>query len=313
MATDFRLKEQLSTLTDRIVDSYLDVSGMNHLGHCPLPSTSAVIDILDDVKELLYPGYRKRQNLHMGNVTYFVGDLIDSLHDKLTLQFARALRHEYDVTHGPACDKRHLMDFEARGQQEAIRFLEAIPEMRQLLATDVQAAYEGDPAASGLDEVIFCYPGLEAVTVHRIAHQLHRQGIPLIPRMMSEYSHLQTGIDIHPGATIGPSFFIDHGTGVVIGETCEIGTGVKVYQGVTLGAVSFPKDTEGKLVRGTKRHPTIEDGVVIYANATILGGETVIGANSVIGASVWMTRSVPPNTIVTIETPSLRLREALAG
>lgn len=310
MAADFRLKEQLNSLTDRLVDSYKDIGNINHLGHCPLPSTAAVVDILKDLKEILYPGYRKRQNLHMGNVIYFVGDIIDGLHDRLTQQFARALRYEYDLKYGSDCDRRHLMDFEARGQQAAIEFLESLPEMRQILATDVAAAYEGDPAASGLDEIIFCYPGLEAVTVHRIAHQLYRQGIPLIPRIMSEWSHSQTGIDIHPGATIGPSFFIDHGTGVVIGETCQIGKGVKVYQGVTLGALSFQKDEDGNLVRNTKRHPTIEDRVVIYANATILGGDTVIGANSVIGASVWMTKSVPPNTIVTIETPSLRLRDA---
>lgn len=310
MAADFRLKEQLNTLTDRIVDSYKDIGNINHLGHCPLPSSQVVVSILEDLKEILYPGYRRRQNLHMGNVTYFVGDLVDGLHDKLTQQFARALRYEYDVKYGADCDRRHLMDFEARGQQAAIEFLESLPEMRQLLATDVAAAYEGDPAASGLDEIIFCYPGLEAVTVHRIAHQLYQQKMPLIPRIMAEWSHKQTGIDIHPGATIGPSFFVDHGTGVVIGETCNIGSGVKIYQGVTLGALSFPKDSEGNLVRGTKRHPTIEDGVVIYANATILGGDTIIGENSVIGASVWMTKSVPANTIVTIETPSLRLRDA---
>jgi serine O-acetyltransferase len=310
MATDFRLKEQLSTLTDRIVDSYQAIGTINHLGHCPLPSTSAIVEIAADLKELLYPGYRRRQNLHMGNVTYFVGDLIDNLHDRLTQQFARALRYEYDRIHGPACDKRHLIDFEARGQQEAVRFLESIPDLRKILATDVQASYDGDPAASGLDEIIFCYPGINAVTIHRIAHQLYKQKVPLIPRILSEWSHSQTGIDIHPGATIGPSFFIDHGTGVVIGETCVIGRGVKVYQGVTLGALSFQKDSEGNLVRGTKRHPTIEDGVVIYANATILGGNTIVGANSVIGASVWLTKSVAPNTVVTIETPSLRLREA---
>ena len=310
MATDFRLKEQLTSVTDQIVDSYHEIGTINHLGHCPLPSTSAVAEILQDLKEILYPGYRQRQNLHMGNVTYYIGDLIDGLHDKLTQQFARALRYEYDLKYGEDCSKRQLMDFEARGQQEAIRFLESLPAMRSLLETDVQAAYEGDPAAVSLDEIIFCYPGLEAVTVHRIAHQLRRQSIPLIPRIMSECSHSQTGIDIHPGATIGPSFFIDHGTGVVIGETCRIGTGVKVYQGVTLGALSFPKDMEGNIVRGVKRHPTIEDGVVIYANATILGGDTVIGTNAVIGANVWMTKSVPPNTVVTIETPSLRLREA---
>lgn len=310
MATDFRLKEQLSDLTDRIVDSYHEIGTINHLGHCPLPSTQVIVEILNDLREVLFPGYRRRQNLHMGNVTYYVGDLIDSLHDRLTQQISRALRSEYDRIHGPECDKRRLIDFEARGQQEAIHLLESLPHLRRILATDVQAAYDGDPAASGLDEIIFCYPGLEAITAHRIAHQLYSQRVPLIPRMIAEYSHRETGIDIHPGARIGPSFFIDHGTGVVIGETCEIGSGVKIYQGVTLGALSFPKDSDGNLVRGAKRHPTIEDDVVIYANATILGGDTIIGARSVIGASVWLPKSVDPNTMVTIDKPSLKLREA---
>jgi len=310
MATNYRLKDQLSVLTDHIVDSYLEVGTVNHLAHCPLPSTAVVTEILDDLKEVLFPGYRRRQNLHLGNVTYYVGDLIDGLHDKLTQQISRALRYHHDRLQGNARQHSPEVNFEAAGQQAAIEFLETLPEMRRILATDVQAAYDGDPAASGLDEIIFCYPGLQAVTVHRIAHQLYRQKIPLIPRMMSEHSHSLTGIDIHPGASIGPSFFIDHGTGVVIGETCEIGTGVKVYQGVTLGAVSFAKDGEGNLVRGTKRHPTLGNGVVIYANATILGGKTVIGANSVVGASVWLTKSVPPNTMVSIETPTLRLRDA---
>jgi len=160
-----------------------------------------------------------------------------------------------------------------------------------------------------LDEIIFCYPGLEAVTIHRLAHLLNRLEVPLIPRMMAEWAHSRTGIDIHPGATIGDHFFIDHGTGVVIGETCEIGSHVKLYQGVTLGALSFQTDSDGNLVRGTKRHPTIEDRVVIYANATVLGGDTVVGAGSAIGASVSLNRSVPPNTIVTVEKPSLRFRE----
>ncbi|MEZ6067987.1 MAG: serine O-acetyltransferase EpsC [Planctomycetaceae bacterium] len=188
--------------------------------------------------------------------------------------------------------------------------LESLPEIRRMLAHDVQAAFDGDPASIGPDEIIFCYPGLEAITVHRIAHQLYQQQVPLIPRIMSEWSHGQTGIDIHPGARIGPSFFIDHGTGVVIGETTEIEANVKVYQGVTLGALSFPKDGEGNLVRGTKRHPTIEEGVVIYANATVLGGDTIVGHHSVIGASVSLTKSIPPNTVVTIDKPSLRFREA---
>jgi serine O-acetyltransferase len=310
MATDFRLKEQLPELTDRIVETYHDIGTMHHLGHCPLPSTDAVIEIADDLKEVLYPGYRRRQNLHMGNVVYHVGDLIDGLHDKLTIQIARALSHQYDQQHGLDCEQKRHVDFESRGQAKAIAFLETLPRLRRVLACDVQAAYDGDPAAGSLDEIIFCYPGLEAVTIYRIAHELHTQGVPLIPRMLAEWAHSRTGIDIHPGAKIGPSFFIDHGTGVVIGETCDIAAHVKLYQGVTLGALSFPKDAQGNIVRGTKRHPTIEQNVVIYANATVLGGDTVVGANSVIGASVSLNRSVPPNTIVTIEKPSLRFREA---
>ncbi len=311
MATDFRRKEQLSELTDRLVDSYQGIGSINHLGHCPLPSTSAVVEVLQDLKEVLYPGYRRRQNLHLGNVTYYVGDLIDSLHDKLTQQIARALRYADDLKgESITCTREKLTDYEALGQDHAIRFLQSLPEIRKLLASDVQAAFDGDPAAGSLDEIIFCYPGLEAVSVHRLAHQLFQQGVPLIPRIMSEWSHGQTGIDIHPGARIGPSFFIDHGTGVVIGETTDIAVGVKIYQVVTLGALSFPKDSEGNIIRGKKRHPTIEQGVVIYANATILGGDTVVGANSVIGASVSLNKSVPPNTIVTIEKPSLRFREA---
>ena len=310
MATDFRRKEQLTELTDLIVDSYQDIGTINHLGHCPLPSSQEIVTVIEDLKEILYPGYRRRQNLHLGNVTYYVGDLIDGLHDRLTQQIARALRFDYDRVHGKDCDSKRAVDFEAQGQSIAIDFLESIPGLRRMLALDVEAAYEGDPAASGLDEIIFCYPGLEAITVHRIAHELYRREVPLIPRIMAEWVHAHTGIDIHPGAQIGPSFFIDHGTGVVIGETCEIAANVKIYQSVTLGALSFPKDANGNIVRDTKRHPTIEEGVVIYSNATVLGGDTVVGANSVIGAGVSLTRSVEPNTIVTVEKPSLRFREA---
>ena len=201
-----------------------------------------------------------------------------------------------------------MHDFEAIGQAKAVAFLEQLPDLRKILAMDVQAAYDGDPACKSLDEVIFCYPGLDAITVYRLAHILHELGMPLIPRMMTEWAHSRTGIDIHPGANIGHYFFIDHGTGVVIGETTDIGQWVKLYQGVTLGALSFATDVEGNLVRGTKRHPTIEDRVVIYANATILGGNTVIGHDSVIGSSVWLTRSVAPGTTVTMESPRLRIR-----
>ena len=173
----------------------------------------------------------------------------------------------------------------------------------------MQAAYDGDPACKSLDEVIFCYPGLEAITVYRLANLLYKLNVPLIPRIMTEWAHSRTGIDIHPGATIGKYFFIDHGTGVVIGETTDIGDWVKLYQGVTLGALSFATDAEGNLVRGTKRHPTIEDHVVIYANATVLGGKTVIGHDAVIGSSVWITSSVSPHTTVTMEKPRLNVRD----
>ncbi len=315
MSTDTRIKEQLPELTRRIVETYAESPAIHHLGHCPLPNYEQVISACEDLKEILYPGYRRRENLHIGNVTYHVGDLIDGLHDKLTVQIGRALRHGSacrEVSEATVADDGEI-DFEALGQAKAVEFLERLPEVRRTLAGDVQAAYDGDPAVRTFDEVIFCYPGLEAVTIHRLAHTMHRLDVPLIPRMMAEWAHARTGIDIHPGATIGPHFFIDHGTGVVIGETCEIGSRVKIYQGVTLGALSFPTDAEGQLVRGTKRHPTIGDRVVIYANATILGGITRIGDDSVIGSSVWLTRSVEPGTTVVLERPRLRMRGELPG
>jgi len=304
MATDLRLKEQLPELTRRIVQTYSDVSSTSHLGHCPLPNYEMIIGACEDLKEILYPGFRRREGLHMGNVMYHVGDLIDGLHDKLTTQIGRALRHDAGAT--KMCSE--AKDFEALGQAKAVQFLEQIPELRKILALDAQAAYDGDPAVRGVDEVIFCYPGLEAVTIYRLAHLLYELDIPFIPRMMTEWAHSKTGIDIHPGAKIGHHFFIDHGTGVVIGQTCEIGNHVKLYQGVTLGALSFATDGEGNLVRGTKRHPTLEDRVVIYANATVLGGNTIIGHDAVIGSSVWITKSVEPHSTVVLEKPRLRVR-----
>ncbi len=306
MASDLRLKEQLPDLTERIVETYAEVGTINHLGHCPLPNYDVVIEIAEDLKEIIYPGYRRREGLHIGNVTYHVGDLIDGLHDKLTQQIARALRHEQGVT--TTCETE--VDYEALAQAKTIEFLNKIPDVRKTLALDVQAAFDGDPAVKNVDEVIFCYPGLEAVTVYRLAHELYHLEIPFIPRMLSEWAHSKTGIDIHPGATIGSHFFIDHGTGVVIGQTCDIGNHVKIYQGVTLGALSFQLDDEGQLLRGdgVKRHPTIEDRVVIYASATVLGGLTVIGHDSVVGSSVWLTKSVEPHTIVRLEKPKLRMR-----
>ena len=305
MATDIRLKEALPEITEAVVATYTECNRTSHLGHKPLPSREAIVEILCDFLDILYPGYWRRQNLHIGNVEYHVGDLIDGLHDKLTAQIARALRHEHACIHP---DKRVAMDLEALAQQKAVELLKRLPDVRSILETDVQAAFEGDPAAKSYHEIIFCYPGLEAVSVYRIAHELLLLGVPLVPRMMTEHAHSKTGIDIHPGARIGPGFFIDHGTGVVIGETCDIGTNVKLYQGVTLGALSFPRDAAGNIIRGMKRHPTLEDEVGVYANATILGGDTVIGRSAVIGSSVWLTHSVAPFTVVSLEKPSLRMR-----
>ncbi len=308
MAIDYGVKDQLPDLTRRIVENYLKVGSTHHLEHCPLPSHEAVLAITEDLRDILYPGYRRRDGLHFGNITYHVGALIDGLHDELTRQIARALCHGVD-REGPRRQGRCCVaEFESLGQAKAVAFLEQLPDLRSMLALDVQAAYDGDPACRSLDEVIFCYPGLEAITVYRLAHLLFDLDVPFIPRMMTEWAHMRTGIDIHPGAKIGKHFFIDHGTGVVIGETCEIGEHVKIYQGVTLGALSFPTDAQGRLVRDTKRHPTIEDRVVIYANATILGGETVIGHDAVIGASTWVTESVAPKSTVMLDTPRMRIR-----
>jgi len=300
MATDLRLKEALPEITEAVVATYTECRHINHLGHCALPSRDVIIDMLADFLDILYPGFVRRQNLHIGNVEYHVGDLIDGLHDKLTQQIARALRHDYQ-------DKEPL-DFEALAQQKAVDTLRRLPELRYVLEQDVEAAFVGDPAAKSHHEIVFCYPGLEAITVYRLAHELLSLGVPLIPRIMTEAAHSKTGIDIHPGATIGTGFFIDHGTGVVIGETCEIGKNVKLYQGVTLGALSFARDGEGQLVRGKKRHPTLEDDVVVYANATILGGNTLVGHHAVVGSNVWLTHSVGPFTRVLLEEPTLRIR-----
>jgi serine O-acetyltransferase len=197
-----------------------------------------------------------------------------------------------------------------RSEDVAIEFLHTLPGLRTLLAEGVQAAFDGDPAAQSTGETIFSYPGILAITTYRLAHELHVREVPLLPRIMAEHAHARTGIDIHPGATLGRRFFIDHGTGVVIGETSEIGDDCKLYQGVTLGAFSFPKDACGKLLRGQKRHPTLQDRVTVYSGATILGGDTVIGHHSVIGGNVWLTESVPPHTTVLCEHPKLTYRQA---
>jgi serine O-acetyltransferase len=301
MAADLRVKEGLPDITEALIASYTECSRINHLGHQALPSREGVKEVLADLYEVIYPGFGRRQNLHIGNVEYYVGSLVDALHDKLTEQIARALRHDM-------CEESPHIDFEALAQAKTVEFLKRLTRVRDTLDLDVAAAFRGDPAAKSHHEIIFCYPGLEAITIYRVAHELLRLGVPYVPRMMTEFAHSKTGIDIHPGATVGDGFFIDHGTGVVIGETCIIGQNVRIYQGVTLGALSFQKDADGELVRGTKRHPTLEDDVIVYANATILGGNTTVGARSVIGSNVWLTQSVAPDTVVVLEKPALRLK-----
>ena len=302
MATDIRLKEGLPEVTEALVATYAECKYINHLGHKPLPSREAIVDVLTDLMDILYPGFWRRQNLHIGNVEYHVGDVIDGLHDKMTMQIARVLRHD--------CDQPDPgVDLERMAQQKTIDFLRQLPELRGSLEKDVEAAYAGDPGRPRVaTRSSFAIQAWEAVTFYRIAHELLLLGVPLIPRMMTEFAHSKTGIDIHPGARIGSSFFIDHGTGVVIGETCDIGKHVKLYQGVTLGALSFPRDAAGNIIRGMKRHPTLQDEVVVYANATILGGDTVIGHHAVIGSNVWLTQSVDPYTVVLLEKPSLRIK-----
>lgn len=274
-------------------------SPLNHHEDYDLPSRTATLAILADVFDVLFPDHRLSTRLHACQSELVIGGILEKIHVELRRQIRLALTHLGEPK--PA-------DPEGGANAAALAFIRALPELRGRLALDVRAALEGDPAARSYDEIILSYPGFEAVATHRVAHELHRLGVPLLPRIMTEHAHTRTGCDIHPGARIGRSFFIDHATGVVIGETAVIGDRVKLYQGVTLGALSFPVDAQGKLVRGLKRHPTIEDDVVIYAGATILGGQTVVGRGAVIGGSCWITRSVPPGTKVLLQDPKMTIR-----
>jgi serine O-acetyltransferase len=293
----------LDRLVAGLVDSYRrPEQHLNHLG-CWLPKIETVQDIISLLKDVLFPGFRW-EGATRDNVQYRIGAALDQLYHSLSDQIERALKHP---VMGQPCDREQPLPSKT-AQEITNDFLEQLPQIREVLETDVTAAFLGDPACRSKDEVIFCYPGFEAVTIHRLSHVLYQLQVPFIPRMFSELAHRRTGIDIHPGAQIGHHFFIDHGTGVVIGETCVIGDHCKIYQGVTLGALSFPTDEQGNLVRYQKRHPTLEDHVVIYANATVLGGQTVIGRKAVIGSSVWITSSVAPECSVVVEKPRLRIR-----
>jgi serine O-acetyltransferase len=286
-----RNRSAISAITRDVLDTFGKLSPkLEHLAPTPLPDKALIIELLDDFLEVIYPGYFGRKFIETSHIEHHVTGLVDSIYERLAVEIYRSVR--------PGCAEKTVVCTHCRetAEEQALTLLRKLPALRMRLSSDVQAAYDGDPAAKSVDEVIFAYPAIVAITIFRIAHELHVQGVPLLPRIMTEHAHSITGIDIHPGATIGSGFFIDHGTGVVIGETTVIGNHVKLYQGVTLGARSFAMDEEGQLIRGKKRHPTIEDNVVIYAGATILGGNTVIGEGSVIGGNVWLTHSIPANT-----------------
>lgn len=294
VATDLFACKGCPNLQDEPVRNGLMVAGQK-----------AVIGVLEDLISVLFPGCFLTHDVGVDDLAAraraVLGQAAASLQEQVRMAF------EYACVMDSCKSDCHTCGEKAEGV--LAKLLDRLPGILCILQEDVQAAYEGDPAAKSSMEVVMSYPGVYAVIVHRIAHELYREDVPLIPRMMSEYAHSKTGIDIHPGAQIGPGFFIDHGTGVVIGETCEIGKRVKLYQGVTLGALSFEKDENGRLVKGVKRHPNVEDEVVVYAGATILGGKTRIGKGAVIGGNVWLTHSVPPGAKVYNQQPNPLIRE----
>ncbi len=283
----------ITSIANRLVEASQKLSFHPHSPpgcKIELPLRNKCLDIMHQLRSILFPGYYQLSEFSEEGVIFHVGAILDNIAIHLKEQIRRGFCFDCNGT-------GDLLQCSHRADKITTAFLDRIPEVMQLLAGDVQAAYDGDPAAKSPGETIFCYPGIFAVTNHRIAHELYRLGVPIIPRIISENAHSATGIDIHPGARIGKSFFIDHGTGVVIGETAIIGDRVRIYQGVTLGAKSFPLDEKGNPMKGIDRHPVIEDDVVIYAGATILGRITV-GARSVIGGNVWLTQSVPPESSI---------------
>jgi len=288
------VEEGLPKLVEEVMANYQTVGGMDHLEGRDLPSKKAVIEVLEDLFTVLFPGYLGKTEITKANIRYHLGTTLTSIHSRLTGEVEKSLKYicrKISECPQDVCKKR--------AEVVVKELLEELPEIRTKLSGDIQAAYSGDPAAVSTEEVILSYPCVLAITTYRIAHELYLRGVPLIPRIMAEHLHSQTGIDIHPGAKIGKNFFIDHGTGVVIGETAEIGDNVKIYQGVTLGALSFPKDEKGNIIKGRKRHPTIGNNVVIYSGATLLGPDAVIGDNVVIGGNTWITSPVEADTKIT--------------
>jgi len=300
-------------IVDRLVETILAEPRTRHLGDVSLPSPEAIGTLVEMVREIVFPGFFGIRGLRAESLHAHIESLLERVRITAAEQIRGALRYHPDVgADGGGCeelDASAAEDCERAAGEMAEAFVGRLPHIRLALVEDVQAAYDGDPAATHVDEIIFCYPGVEAVFAHRVAHALDALGVPMLPRLIQERAHRRTGIDIHPGATVGERFFIDHGAGVVIGETTVIGDDVKIYQGVTLGAKSFPKDERGRLIRDQKRHPTIGDRVTIYAGAVILGGDTFIRDDCVIGGGVFLTKSVAEGTSVRQKSPELIHRE----
>ncbi|MGI6110437.1 MAG: serine O-acetyltransferase [Eubacteriaceae bacterium] len=292
--------QDISQLTSKMVQCFLKDDVYNELTSPFLPNRKEIIEIISDIRRLFYPRHYGSRELYNCTISYYIGDLLLQIEERLSKQIGKALMREEKATSFSV--SQATAD---RAAQISCTFMERLPWIRSMLAKDVEAAYEGDPAAGNKDEIILSYPGIFAIMVYRIAHELRILGVPVIPRMMTEYAHSRTGVDINPGAEIGEYFFIDHATGIVIGETTNIMDHVKVYQGVTLGALSTDG---GQSLHGVKRHPTIERDVTIYANATILGGDTIIGEGAVIGGSCFITKSVPAHS--TVQTVSkIKMRQ----
>ena len=292
----------LDKLVDRITETYKGDSGINFIDAANLPVRGRIIEVLESLFEVLFPGHTGNKAVTRSNVKYIVGDLLSQIYVALVEQVNRAYQYQCRINDCGRCDCRSM------AEKVAEELLAELPAIRERLKGDVRAAYEGDPAAKSCEEIVMSYPCITAIATYRIAHELWIRQVPLIPRIMSECAHARTGIDIHPGAEIGKSFFIDHGTGVVIGETTIIGNHVKIYQGTTLGAMSFRRDARGRIIKGGKRHPTIEDDVTIYAEATILGDVT-IGKGAVVGGNTWIKESVPPGVTVSNPNPDLVYRK----
>ncbi len=297
--------QRLQAVSASLATSILEDVRLRHLFMPFLPDEETILWILERLQEVLFPGFFGPREFTEPEVNAHVHGLIRGIYRDLEAQIAGAIRYARAVEAGGR-DPGSEEAANHRAGEICHAFLEQLPDIRQLLSLDVQAAYDGDPAATHTDETVLCYPGILAITIHRLAHALYQLDVPLIPRMLQEHAHARTGIDIHPGASIGASFFVDHGTGVVIGETTVIGDQCKIYQGVTLGAKSFPVDEAGRLRRGVRRHPTLGDHVTVYAGATILGGETVIGSGTTVNGGVFLTQSVPPNHVV--RAPKVKMR-----